>query len=195
MTNPTTPYGFKYDGLVEGLEPNFGVYSGNIATTNTHSLYQGDPAIFAAGYFDHATTTGTTGAPIAGIFISFSWLSISAGMRIYQRAWLGQTSDIVSGGDVSCKIAIGSNLILQARVTGASNNPIVQANVGEFINFATGSGPGNNLISTYSIDATSLESTSTTLPFQIYKIIQPPFTDPTAANNEILVSLANYVLF
>ena len=194
MSNPTTPYGFKYDGLIEGLEPNFGVYSGNISVTNTASMYQGDPAIFTSGYFTVATATGGTGAPVVGVFIDFSWLSISAGMRVRNRAWLGQTADIVSGGTLDCKVAVGSNLVLQARVTGASANPIVQANVGEYVNFATGSAPGANLVSTFSIDATTLASSSTTLPFQVYRILQPPYSDPTSADNDILVTLANYKL-
>jgi hypothetical protein len=191
MTNPVTPYGFKYEGLYEGIEPTFGIYTGQISVSNTHSLYQFDPAVFSAGYWDHATVTGTTGAVVNGFFIGFDWLSISAGMRVYNRAWLGQTADLVANSTISCKVAIGVNLIVQARVTGASNNPIVQANVGSYINFAVGAGPGANLVSTYSIDATSLESSSTTLPFQIYKLIQPPYSDPTSANNDILVSLAN----
>lgn len=190
MTNPATPYGFKYEGVYEGLEPNFGIYAGQISLSNTHSLYQFDPAVFSAGYWDHATVTGTTGAVVNGFFIDFDWLSLSAGMRVRNRAWLGQTAD-VSGGTINCHVAIGVNLVLQARVTGASNNPIVQANVGSYINFALGAGPGNNLVSTYSVDAASLESSSTTLPFQIYKIIQPPYSDPTSINNDILVSLVN----
>jgi hypothetical protein len=190
MSNPTTPYGFKYEGVVEGLEPTFGIYTGLISTSNTHSLYQFDPAVLSAGFWDHATVTGTTGAVVNGFFISFDWLSISAGMRVRNRAWLGQTTD-VSGGTINCKVAIGSSLILQARVTGASNNPVTTAMLGEYINFAVGAGPGNNLVSTYSVDGASLESSSTTLPFQIYKIIESPYSDPTSINNDILVSLAN----
>jgi hypothetical protein len=187
MANPTTPYGFQEVGLIDGVDPTFGMYTGQIAVTNTHTIYANDPAVFAAGYFDVASVTGNTGAGVAGVFVEFSYLSIAMGQRVRNRAWMGNTADIVSGSVITCKVNIHPQAKFKVRATGASNNPITQAMVGNLINFALGAGPGNNLVSTFSADAATETGTSTTLPFKILDLVQQPETDPTLINNEIIV--------
>lgn len=188
MSNSATPYGFLENGLIDGAEPTFGLYEGSLGASNSHSIYQGDPAVLSAGLFDVASVTGNTGAAVAGIFESFSWLSISAGMRVRTRAWLGNTADLVATSVVSCKVRMHPFLIIRGKVTGASGNPVVQANVGSGINFSLGAGPGANQVSTFSFDATTINSTLGSLPFKIYGLVQPPASDPTVANNDILAT-------
>jgi hypothetical protein len=195
MTNSATPYGFYDNGLIDGGEPTFGIYTGSIGASNTSSIYQNDPAIFAAGLFSVGSTTGATGAAVAGIFEAFEWLSISAGMRVRTRAWLGQTADIVANSVVNCKIRMHPNAVMRAKVTGTTtNNPVTQSLIGYACNFTPGAGPGANLVSTFSIDATTLTATSTTLPFKVYGLVNAPASDPTSANNDVFVIWNNQSL-
>jgi hypothetical protein len=196
MANPTTTYGFRYLGLIDGAPPNFGLVARSMGAAYATAVYQGDPAILTSGLLALATVTGNTGAGVCGVFQSFTWPSISAGMTIRDRAWLGNTADIASGGVVTAHIAMHPHAKFQVRATGASNNPITNAMQGNLINFAVGAGPGNNKVSTYSADAATETSSSSTLPFKIYELLQQPETDPTVLNNEITVVFnpASFVL-
>jgi hypothetical protein len=107
-------------------------------------------------------------------------------MRVRNRAWLGNTADLVAGSVVSCKVRMHPHLVIRGKVTGASNNPIVQGNIGWGINFALGAGPGANLVSTFSFDAATVNATLGSLPFKIYGLVQPPASDPASLNNDIL---------
>jgi hypothetical protein len=191
MTNPTQPYGFSNLALIDGSDASFGIITRPLSSTNTHSIYRGDPAVFSAGYYDVASATGATGAGVAGIFEEFTWPSISAGMTVRTRAWLGNTADIVAGGTLSAKIAIHPQLVMQAKVTGGvtgTSNPITQAMVGQFCNFGQVTGPGNNLVSTFSVDAGTVTGTggvTATLPFKIHGLVQPPNSDPTSYDNDV----------
>jgi hypothetical protein len=196
MANPTTPYGFQDVNTVEGVSPNFGIVRRPMGASVTASIYIGDPAILTAGLPALATTTGATGAGLVGVFQGFEWPSLSFGGTRRDRAWLGATTDIVAGGQLYCYLSMNPQNKFKARVTGASNNPITNAMLGQLVNFAVGAGPGGNLISTYSIDAATVTATSTTLPWKIYEILGQPNTDPTSPGNEIIVVFnpASFVL-
>lgn len=196
MANPTVPYGFQDVNTVEGLSPNFGIVRRPMGASVSASIYQYDPAILTAGLPALATVTGNTGAGICGVFQGFEWQSISFGGTRRERAWLGNSADIVAGGQLYCWLSMNPQAKFKARVTGASNNPVTNAMLGQLVNFAVGSGPGMNLISTYSIDAATVNASSNTLPFKIYEILGQPNTDPTLVNNEVLVVFnpASYVL-
>jgi hypothetical protein len=196
MANPTTPYGFQDANIVEGASPNFGVVRRPMGASVTASIYAWDPAILTSGLPALATATGATGAGVCGVFQGFEWPSLSFGGTRRDRAWLGATTDIVPGGQLYGFLAMNPQAKFRARVTGASNNPITNAMLGQLVNFAVGAGPGGNLVSTYSIDAATVAATSTTLPWKIYEILGQPNTDPTSANNEIIVVFnpASFVL-
>ncbi len=196
MANPTIPYGFRSVGLIDGTAPTFGSVSRSMGASYNVAVYQGDPCILTSGLPALATVTGNTGAGVCGVFQSFTWPSISAGMTIRDRAWLGNIADIVSGGVLTAHIIMNPQAKFQVRVTGASNNPITPAMTGNLINFAVGAGPGNNKVSTYSVDAATETGSSSTLPFKIYEILKPPITDDTVLNNEIIVVFnpASFVL-
>jgi hypothetical protein len=196
MANPTVPYGFQDVNTVEGLSPNFGIVRRPMGASVSASIYQYDPAILTAGLPALATVTGATGAGVCGIFQGFEWPSVSLGGTRRERAWLGNTADIVAGGQLYCWLSMNQQAKFKARVTGASNNPVTVAMTGQLINFAVGAGPGLNLISTYSVDGATATASSATLPFKIYEVLGQPNTDPTTANNEIIVVFnpASYVL-
>ncbi len=196
MANPTTPYGFQYLGLIDGAAPTFGLVARSMGASYNVAVYRGDPCILTSGLPALATVTGNTGAGVCGVFQGFTWPSIAAGMTIRDRAWLGNTADIVSGGVLTAHIAMHPQAKFQVRSLGASNNPLTIAMTGNLINFAVGAGPGNNKVSTYSADDATETSSSSTLPFKIYEILQPPITDPTVLNNEVIVVFnpASFVL-
>ena len=190
MSNPTTPFGFLDNGLMDGNVPNFGIYSGSIAATNTNSIYAGDIAKpISGGYFDVFTAAVGGGEAIGGIFVEFSWLSKSAGMLVRNRAWLGQTGDI-AGGVVNCKLYVARDGILTVRSSGASGSPVAATNVGQFGNFSIGT-PGANLVSAFQFDDSTLNATQGSLPFQVYALVQAPASDPASVNNIIQVRMVN----
>lgn len=188
MSNPSTPFGFTEDGLSDGISPNFGMYEGFISPSNTHAIYGGDVAApISGGYYDLATVV-FGGEPIGGIFEpSFEWPSISFGGTYRGRAWLGNIADVVAGGVIKCKINMNRLARFHVRSNGAA---ITQANVGSNANFATGATPGNNLISTQSLAASTIGA-GLSLPFTIIKIDPNPPSDPTASYNTVVVGFNN----
>lgn len=180
MSNPSTPFGFAEIGLEDGISPNFGVYTGYINPANGHSIYGGDvAAVLAAGYYDYAAEVGG-GEQIGGVFLpEFEWVSISAGMTVRNRAWLGNTADVVAGGTVSCKVVINPQAKFLVRTNGYTGIVLTQANVGSNINFSRGATPGNNQISTYAADLADYGAGASE-PFRITRVLG---TGPTAAGN------------
>ena len=187
MTNPTGSYGFRDIGLIEGADPNFGVITRPIQASST--IYSGDPGFQTGGYWAPAVTTGGSGAGISGVFESFEWPSVAAQRQVYQRYWLGLTTDVAAGGTAMAKIKVSPQTVFQARVSGTANNPITQAMVGNLVNYT----PNNNLpvtganLSPYTIDANTETGSSSTLPFKIHAIVQAPESDPTSSGNEVQV--------
>jgi hypothetical protein len=199
MANATTPFGFRENGLTDGLMPTFGVYTGKISASNANAIYGGDVAKpLSGGYFD-VFTSATGGGPaggIGGIFLPhFKWYSKSVGRAVYSRSWPGNTGDIVANTTIECKLLVARDAILNVRTSGASGNPVTQANIGSYINFSIGATPGNNLISAFLANDADMSATLGNYPFQIYDIEQPPDSDPTSINNIIRVRFtSNLVL-
>ena len=194
MANPSTPFGFQYLELIDGVAPNFGFVTVLIDPTNTHSIYGGDVAkTISGGYFDVATEVGG-GEQIGGIFLpDFRWQSKSQGMHTFQRAWLGNTSDVVAGSTVQAKLVISPQALFRVRTLGTTAAAVGQTYVGSNANFNVGAGPGNNLISTFSLDDGTLGA-GPSLPFTIYSIEQAPVSDPTAVYNTVVVRFNNQIV-
>ena len=192
MSNPSTPYGFKDLGLIDGSEPNFGFVAGLIAANNTNKIYGGDVAKpIAAGVYDVFTAAVGGGAPIGGIFTTnFKWYSQAAGRLVYNSAWLGATGDLVANSQPSCGVLVHPNSVFQARSLGTSGGPVTASQVGSLVNFGLGSAPGNNQISAFGIDDATIGA-GPALPFKIYGIVQAPESDPTSIYNEVLVIFNN----
>lgn len=193
MANPSTPFGFQYQGLLDGSSPNFGFVTVSISAANTNSIYGGDVAKpISGGYFDVATEIGG-GEPIGGVFLpDFSWLSRTAGQRIRSRAWLGNTADI-SGGVVTAKLVMNPQALFRVRSLGSTAAAVAATSVGSNANFNVGAGPGNNLVSTFSLDEATL-GVGVALPFTIYSIDQAPVSDPTAVYNTLVVRFNNQLV-
>src|SRR5690348_6806699 len=107
MSNPNVPFGFEYLGTIDGLSPNFGMKTVQIDPTNTNSIYGGDVASVIAGGFFTVASAVVGGEQIGGVFLPyFEWQSKTAGQTVRNRAWLGQTGDIVAGGTLTAKLVV-----------------------------------------------------------------------------------------
>lgn len=188
MANTLSPKGFTDIGLTDGNTPNFGLAPGKCLYSAV--LAKGDPLILSSGYLALATVTGTTGAAVAGIATSFSWNSIAQGRTVRDTYYPG--NDSVNNADVTVHYTNAANALFQVQVcasttSAAVGGPVTQAHVGSFFNFATGSVNTYTHLSGYALDFSSLEASSTTLPFYIYNLVQAPATDPTSAGNFVIV--------
>ena len=191
MANPNIPFGFLDNGLMDGSTPTFGMFTGQLSASNTNSIYGGDVAKPpSGGNFDVFTAAVGGGETVGGIFLpDFSYLSKAQGMRSRQRAWLGTTADIV-GDQPSCKVVIAKDSTFMVRTAGLSGAAVGASAIGQNANFAIGPAPGNNLISAFWLDDSTL-GTNPALPFTVISIAQAPVSDPTSIYNIVYVRFNN----
>ena len=78
---------------------------------------------------------------------------------------------------------------------GSGTNQAAQADVGSFFNFYTGSGNTSSGLSGFSLDYATKNSSQGVLPFVLQAIVQPPLSDPTSANNLVVVGIATLTKF
>lgn len=192
MSNPAIPFGFLDNGLMDGSTPTFGMFPGTLAANNTNSIYGGDVAKpISGGNFDVFTAPVGGGETVGGIFLpDFAYLSKAQGMRSRNRAWLGTTGDLVGSSQPSCKLVISKDNVFLVRTAGLSGGPVGQSSVNLNANFAIGPAPGNNLISAFWLDDSTI-GTNPALPFTIYSIAQAPISDPTSIYNMVYVRFNN----
>jgi hypothetical protein len=193
MANPNIPFGFQETGIAGGIAPNFGMYAdGQISSSNPNSIYGWDVAKpISGGYFDVFTAAVGGGAPIGGIFVpNFSFPSKSQGGVYKNRAWLNQGSDVVAGGIVGCKIVNNPQSRFIVRSAGLSGTAVGQSAIGSNANFAIGPAPGNNLISAFWLDDSTIGA-GVSLPFRIVGIVPNPPSDPTSIYNQVIVAFNN----
>lgn len=188
MSNTLSPKGFQEYGLVDGSAPNFGNAVGKCLYSAT--LYSGDPLLLTSGYLAIATVTGTTGAGVAGIARSFKWTSIAQKRTVWSNYYPG--SDSYGNADVEVLYINNPNALFQVQTVASTTSaavggPMTQANVGNFFNFATGTGSAFTGMSAYALDFSSLEASSSTLPFYLYKLVEAPATDPASTGNLVIV--------
>lgn len=200
MANSLAPVGFREYGLVDGSVPNFGQAKGLMLYTT--ACFSGDPLKFGtAGYLAPATATGNTGAGIAGIAYSFTWVSIAQGRTVRSQYYPG--SDSVGNADVTVHYTNNPGSLFYAQATSSSagtavGGPLVQADVGTFFNFATGAG-GNTQsgASSFSIDFSTQNASIGVLPFYLYNLLPSPSAagnfDPTLAGNWGIFGIATWL--
>lgn len=192
MANPAIPFGFQQKGTLEGIAPNYGLQTGLISNDNANSIYGWDVAKpISGGYFDVFTAAVGGGAPVGGIFVpDFKYPSKSQGAVSFNRAWLNQGSDVVSGGTVQCKLVNNPQAIFIVRSAGTAGVAVPATAVGSNVNFAIGPTPGNNLISAFWIDDATIGA-GASLPFRIVGIVPNPPSDPTSIYNQVFVMFNN----
>lgn len=188
MANTLAPFGFRqWTGT--GSSPTYEQVAAPILYSDTDKLYFGDPCSIdpTNGYLTQSTA-GTD--PIAGIFTGCKYSSVSRnGQTVWSTYWPG--ADAISG-TVTGYFINDPNARFLVQVTGAS--PIAQANVGENVQFALGTGSTSTGISGASVTYSSLGTTAT-LPFKVDGLyFGPPGqngTDAASVNNFIIVRFNN----
>lgn len=197
MANVLAPLGFRLVGLVDGSPPNFGIQTGVMAY-NASACFAGDPLILSGGKLAVATTTGNTGAAIAGVAVSFKWVSTAQGRTVWQDYYPG--NDSVNNADVEVRFANNAGSIFEVQVASSSagtavGGPAAQADVGSFFNFATGAGGSTrSQQSSFSLDYSTKNASIGVLPFYLYSLEKAPRTDPTTAGNLVRVGIATLTL-
>jgi hypothetical protein len=184
MTNTNAPRGFGQSSLIAGAVPNFGLQTVPMAY-NASAVYRGDPLILSSGKAAVATVTGNTGAAVLGVAVAFSWVSIAQGRKVWQSFYPG--SDSVGNADVECWMDNNPDALFDVQVNGG---PAVQADVGSFFNWATGTGNIYSGLSGFSLDYSTKNASQGSLPFVLQKILQAPGTDPASAYNIVRVGFA-----
>lgn len=188
MTNTNAPRGFGQSSAIPGSVPNFGLIKGLMAY-NASAVYKGDPLKLVSGKVAVATVTGGTGAAVVGIADSFSWVSIAQGRRVWQSFYPG--SDSVGNADVTVHYIGLPDALFDVQVNGG---PAVQADVGSFFNWATGTGNTYSGLSGFSLDYSTKNATQGSLPFVLFELLQAPSTDPTSQYNIVRVGFATQTM-
>lgn len=189
MSNTLNPTGFNMTNTIGGLQPNYGLTPGKMAY-NASATYRGDPVILSSGKIAVATETGNSGAATVGMADSFSWVSIAQGRRVWQSYYPGNDSQ--GNADVDVLFNGNPEALFEVQVTGG---PAVQADIGSFFNFASGSGSTYSGLSGFSLDYSTKNPSQGTLPYVLVSLVQAPKTDPASANNLVVVGFATRTLF
>lgn len=172
-SNTNAPFGFKQVDAIGGGSPNYGITSGVMAY-NASATYRGDPLILTSGKLAVATATGGTGAAVVGIAEYFKWVSIAQNRTVIQSFYPG--SDSQGNADVQVGFINFPNAIFDVQSNGTN---IAQAVVGQFINFATGTGNTYTGQSGFTADYATLNATQGVLPFVVQGIEPGPIGSPT----------------
>lgn len=188
MSNTQAPRGFSETNFKAGIAGQYGLQTVPMAY-NASAVYQGDALILSSGKAAVATVTGNTGAAILGVAVSFKWNSTAQGRVVWQSWYPG--SDSVGNADVECWMQGNPGALFQVQVNGG---PAVQADVGSFFNFATGTGNNSVGFSGWSLDYASKNASQGVLPFVLHSLVQAPLTDPTSAYNLVRVGFATQTL-
>lgn len=163
MANTQTTFGFRHIGYLGGGSPDYQLATGLIASANTTKIFRGDPVVLN-------TSTGKVqqGADntsmLAGIFDGCMYTPVG-GTPQWSPFWpgAGATADAVA------YIINAPNALFMA---AALNTSLVQANAGENVGYAIGTGNTTLGFSGATIDQSTL-NTTLTLPF---RVIQPVTT-------------------
>ena len=172
-TNTSAPFGFS-ERAGTGSAKTYEQVEGMI-DYNTANIFQGDPVfrLTADGTLAGITTgpgPGTT--PIAGVFLSCHYISVSQKRTIWNNYWPG--SDVASTNTVTGYIVNDPNAQFLAQVGGSTTVGLVVGNIGANVQFAYGTGTVANGISGAYIDITVTPAVTATLPFRVVSLVTSP---------------------
>lgn len=188
MANNFAPNGFsQYSGT--GSAPTYEMVS-RVITGTASAIYTGDPVTTQADGSIAQSSPGTT--QIAGIFAGCDYISATLLRRVWSPYWPGSGSALANT-TINAKIINDPNAQFSVQ-SGNAGSPVTQANVGNNINFAIGTGNAlNGQSGAYANQATV--NTTATLPFRITGLqLNPPGangTDATSNGNIIIVAFNN----
>ena len=193
MANTQSQFGFKHQGYLSGGAPDYQQSPRLIQSTNATKIGFGDPVIkqnATSQYIVQCPSLGSTTGPIDGIFVGCMFTP-SGGLGIPQWSpfWPGAASADATGYVID---APNAQFLVAALATA-----IVTANIGQAINFTTGTpstvGGGFSIATIDQSTATSTGTTASLLPFKIVSLYQGigNGSDPTTNYNWAIVTFNN----
>jgi len=186
MANTFAPFGFQLAGFLDGRTGSLGQQVRLIANADTTAVYSGDPVTSLSTGYVTRSTAGTT--QISGIFIGCTYLNTSLGRTVWSPSWPGSGAT----GDVTAYVVSDPQATFKVQSGGSTTTAIGLADTNANINFALGTGNATTGQSGAYVDQTTINPSTTTLPFRIISLISAPpgapGTDTTAPYNTVLVS-------
>lgn len=188
MSNTATAFGFKHFGYLPGGAPDYQLSTRLIASSNTTSIYFGDPVAKVANTQYIQAQTVTTGI-VDGIFQGCMLIPSTGGAPTFSPFYPG-----AAGADVTAYVIEAPNAMFLA----ATQTNIASTNIGATVAFKVGAGSTiGGGFSGYVLDSASISTTVTTNAFQIvglYGLGNGNFgavgngSDYTSANNFVIVT-------
>lgn len=158
MSNTQTTFGFKHVGFRPGSSPDYQLSTRLVASSNTTSIYFGDPVAKVANTQYIAAATNTT-ATIDGIFQGCMLIPSTGGAPTWSPFYPG-----AAGADVTAYVMEAGEALFMA---AAFSTNISSTAIGNGISFHTGTGSTvGGGFSGYTLDQSTI-TTATTAPFQV----------------------------
>lgn len=158
MSNTQTTFGFKHVGFRPGASPDYQISTRLIASSNTTSIYFGDPVAKVANTQYIAAATNTT-ATVDGIFQGCMLIPSTGGAPTFSPYYPG-----AAGADVTAYLIESGDALFMA---AAFSTNISSTAIGNGISFHTGTGSTvGGGFSGYTLDQATI-TTATTAPFQV----------------------------
>ena len=190
MANTFAPNGFNFVRNYYSAAPTYQTTIAQIASSNANSFGHGDVVkILSTGFIDRALTSDTT---FMGVLDWVEYYDTVQAKKIRMLAWLAPSTALA--GSVYASVITDPQAVFA--VQSGNGGPVVQANVGQNINFASNAAPNTTTgVSTAYANFATVANTAT-LPFRIIGLGYNSYLGPigssgydnTQANNIIEVT-------
>jgi hypothetical protein len=193
VANTAAQFGFRHIGYLSGGAPDYQQVTRAIQSTLATKIGFGDPVMkvnSTSMYITQMPGASVTVQPMEGIFVGCQFTP-SGGLGIPQWSpfWPGAAS-----ADAIAYIVDAPNALF---LVAALQTAIVTANVGQLVNFTTGTpsvvGAGLSIATIDQSTATSSGTTASALPFKVVGLYQGigNGSDPTTNFNWAVVTFNN----
>lgn len=164
MANPNSPNGFSFVRNQLSACPTYQTTMAEIASTNANSFGKGDVVkLLSSGFIDRSLTTDTS---FFGVIDWVEYYDTVQQKKIRTLSW--QAPGTALAGSVFASVITDTQAVFA--VQSGDGGPVVQANVGLNINFASNAAPNTTTgLSTAYADFATV-STASTYPFRILGI-------------------------
>lgn len=183
MANTNAPFGFRQVGRLPGAPASFEPAWRKISGSDSTAVFNGSPVTSqSTGYV--ARSAPSTSVPIAGIATAFGWNSVALGRYGYFPYWTGATADVASG-DVDVMIINDPYAIFKVQASSAA---VAFSDINANAQFATATGNTATGFSSETLNASTIDPTSSAFPFRVIGLFSDGVIDTTAAYNIALVT-------
>jgi hypothetical protein len=191
MANATALFGFRHIGFLSGGAPDFQMQPRAIQSTNSTKIGNGDPVLKDTnntGYIVRGSGALATTTPIEGVFQGCQCVPSAGVPPTWLPSFPGSTQADATGYIINAPNALF--------LVGTLQTALVTANIGNAINFTTGTPNAQTGFSVALVDQATATATGTTaslLPFKVVQLYQGigNGSDPTTNNNWVVVTFNN----